>query len=195
MRFEISPGFAEYHRDAAAALFWQAFGTKLRPSLGDGDRALRFIARGLRSDFAFSAVSDAGQLLGVAGIKTERGGLLTVNYGALRADYGTVGAVWRSVVLDMFDRKLEPGVLQMDGIFVSEEARGLGVGTALLDAVIWTARMNRCAHVRLDVVSQNPRARALYERYGFRQVGTLKAGIAAPLLGFEEAATMIYEVS
>ena len=55
--------------------------------------------------------------------------------------------------------------------------------------------MSRCAHVRLDVVAQNPRARALYERYGFRQVGTLKAGIAAPLLGFEEAATMIYEVS
>ena len=55
--------------------------------------------------------------------------------------------------------------------------------------------MNRCAEVRLDVVAENPRARALYERYGFREVGTVQAGILAPLLGFREAATMTLDVS
>ncbi|MEM6897139.1 MAG: N-acetyltransferase, partial [Pseudomonadota bacterium] len=64
MKFTVTPGFQEHHREAVAALFWQAFGAKLVPSLGDDDRALAFIARGLRSDFAFSAVAEDGTLLG-----------------------------------------------------------------------------------------------------------------------------------
>ena len=195
MKFTVTPGFQEHHREAVAALFWQAFGAKLVPSLGDDDRALAFIARGLRSDFAFSAVSEDGTLLGAAGIKTARGGFMTGNFNDLRAVYGAFGALWRGAILNQFERPLKDGVLQMDGIFVDAEARGLGVGTQLLDAVVWTARMNRCAEVRLDVVAENPRARALYERYGFREVGTVQAGILAPLLGFREAATMTLDVS
>ena len=195
MKFNVQPGFREEHRAEVAQLFWQAFEGKLRPSLGSDERALRFIASGLRPDFAFTAVSEDGQLLGAAGIKTEKGGFLTGSFGELRAVFGTWGAIWRGTILDQFERKLEPGVLQMDGIFVDEAARGLGVGTALLDAVVWTARMNRCARVRLDVVAENPRARALYERYGFTEVGQLKAGILAPLMGFKEATTMTLPIS
>ncbi|MEM1237860.1 MAG: GNAT family N-acetyltransferase [Pseudomonadota bacterium] len=195
MKFAVEPGFREHHRAEVALLFWQAFEGKLRPSLGSDARALRFIEAGLRPDFAFTAVSEEGALLGAAGIKTSKGGFLTGTFADLREVYGTVGAFWRGTILDQFERSLEPGVLQMDGIFVDEAARGLGVGTALLDAVVWTARMNRCDRVRLDVVTENPRARALYERYGFNEVGRMKAGIMAPLLGFKEAATMVLPVS
>ncbi|MEM6727120.1 MAG: GNAT family N-acetyltransferase, partial [Pseudomonadota bacterium] len=195
MKFTVSPGFQERHREEIAALFWQAFGPKLAPSLGTDARALAFIAQGLRPEFAFSAVTDHGALIGAAGIKTAKGGFFTGNYSDLRALYGTFGALWRGAILDQFERPLEEGTLQMDGIFVDEGARGMGVGTALLDAVVWTARMNRCARVRLDVVRENARARALYERYGFEEVGKLRAGILAPLLGFREAATMAYALA
>ncbi|MEM1151570.1 MAG: GNAT family N-acetyltransferase [Pseudomonadota bacterium] len=195
MKFNVSPGFQERHRSEVAALFLEAFGTKLAPSLGSGEQAQEFVARGLRPNFAFTAVAEDGTLLGAAGIKTEKGGFLTANFSDLRAIYGPFQAIWRGVVLDQFERSLEAGVLQMDGIFVAEGARGMGVGTALLDAVVWTARMNRCGLVRLDVVAENPRARALYERYGFREVGVLKAGLLAPLLGFKEAATMVFDVN
>jgi len=195
VKFAVNPGFQERHREKTAALFWQAFGSKLAPSLGNDSRALAFIARSLRPDFAFTAVAETGALLGAAGIKTEKGGLLTANYNDLRAVYGALGALWRGAILDQFERKLEPGVLQMDGIFVAQDARGMGVGTALIDAVVWTARMNRCAQVRLDVVADNPRARELYEHYGFHEVGRVKSGILAPVLGFQEATTMALEVS
>ncbi|MEM8592869.1 MAG: GNAT family N-acetyltransferase [Pseudomonadota bacterium] len=191
----MEPGFQERHRPEVAALFWQAFREKLAPSLGNDDRALTFIARGLRPDFAFSAITEDGRLVGAAGIKTEKGGFLTGSYNELRTVYGTLSAIWRAAILDQFERKLQPGVLQMDGIFVAEEARGMGVGSALLDAVTWTARMNRCTEVRLDVVNNNPRAKALYTRYGFRDVSVVKTGLLAPVMGFREATTMALSVS
>ncbi|MEL6609430.1 MAG: GNAT family N-acetyltransferase, partial [Pseudomonadota bacterium] len=104
--------------------------------------------------------------------------------------YGPVQALWRGAILEQFERKLRPGILQMDGIFVRETARGQGVGSALLEAVVWTARMNRCDAVRLDVIDTNPRARQLYERQGFRAVGEVRAGLLAPVLGFRTATIM-----
>ena len=195
MNFTVTPGFQECHRADVAVLFWQAFGAKLTPSLGSDERALMFIERALRSDFAFTAVAEDGRLLGAAGIKTDKGGFLTAQYKDLRTVYGVIGAVWRGVILDQFERPVQPGILQMDGIFVDASARGLGVGTKLLDAIIWTARMNRCTAVRLDVVEDNPRARALYERYGFKPTGEVNSGVMAPLMGFRSATTMMLPVS
>ncbi|MEL6915288.1 MAG: GNAT family N-acetyltransferase [Pseudomonadota bacterium] len=193
MSVTVAPGFKEEHRAEVARLFLEAFGPKLAPALGTDPRAAAFIARCLRPGFAFSA-SEGGRLLGVAGIKTARGGLITASYADLRASYGPLSALWRGAILDLFERKLEPGVLQMDGIFVCETARGQGVGSKLLDAVLWTARMNRYAEVRLDVIDSNARARALYERYGFEEIGRMRAGLLAPLMGFREATTMAMPV-
>jgi ribosomal protein S18 acetylase RimI-like enzyme len=56
-------------------------------------------------------------------------------------------------------------------VAVAEAARGRGVGTALLDAT--EARWPKARYVFLCVSDFNVRARALYERHGYRLVGTL----------------------
>ena len=56
-------------------------------------------------------------------------------------------------------------------IAVAPEARGLGVGSALLDAA--EARFPGARWMFLCVSSFNARARALYERHGYRAVGEL----------------------
>jgi len=56
-------------------------------------------------------------------------------------------------------------------VAVVESERGRGVGTALLDAA--EARYPRARFVFLCVSDFNTRARALYERHGYRLVGTL----------------------
>lgn len=56
-------------------------------------------------------------------------------------------------------------------IAVAEAERGRGVGKALLDAT--EARAPKARYVFLCVSSFNPRARALYERHGYRLVGEL----------------------
>jgi [ribosomal protein S18]-alanine N-acetyltransferase len=55
------------------------------------------------------------------------------------------------------------------------EARGKGVGTALIDAVEALARRRRCQFLRLEVHTSNHSAIRLYERLGYRQIGFLKS--------------------
>ena len=67
-------------------------------------------------------------------------------------------------------------------IGVVTEARGNGIGSALLDALLTLARGQGYRAVSLSVDRQNP-ARRLYERKGFRD-----AGISAPT---DSSVTMI----
>ncbi len=66
-----------------------------------------------------------------------------------------------------------PGGLQADvlTIAVRESHWGLGIGSALLDALIGAARERDCAEVFLEVRADNPRAHGLYLRRGFEEIG------------------------
>ena len=55
---------------------------------------------------------------------------------------------------------------ELEDLFVSEEARGQGLGRALVQAVIDAARERGCRRVQLDVNDAN-RALGLYESFGF----------------------------
>jgi ribosomal protein S18 acetylase RimI-like enzyme len=56
-------------------------------------------------------------------------------------------------------------------VWVAPEARGRGVGAALLDAAITWARARKAAEVRLDVTAGDGAAARLYRRMGFVDVG------------------------
>jgi len=66
-----------------------------------------------------------------------------------------------------------PGGLQADvlTIAVRESCWGLGIGSALLEALIEAARERDCAEVFLEVRADNPRAHGLYQRRGFAEIG------------------------
>jgi ribosomal protein S18 acetylase RimI-like enzyme len=54
------------------------------------------------------------------------------------------------------------------------EARGKGVGTALIDAAEAAARQRRCQSLRLEVRTDNDSAIRLYEHLGYSRVGPVK---------------------
>jgi ribosomal-protein-alanine N-acetyltransferase len=56
-------------------------------------------------------------------------------------------------------------------IAVAEDYWGRGVGSALLAALIQAARDRGCTEVFLEVRKDNPRARGLYLRRGFEEIG------------------------
>jgi ribosomal protein S18 acetylase RimI-like enzyme len=58
----------------------------------------------------------------------------------------------------------------LTGMYVREAARGTGLASALVEAVIERAR-GRAIFVELSVVTDNERARRLYERHGFEIYG------------------------
>ena len=92
---------------------------------------------------------------------------------ALDPDYVTLVARAAGALLGF--ARLHPrgvaGSPYLASIAVAPEARGLGVGSALLDAA--EARFAGTRWMFLCVSSFNARARALYERRGWRAVGDL----------------------
>ena len=90
----------------------------------------------------------------------------------------------------LLERKEDPSGLLMDGIAVSAQARGQGVGTRLLAAIEDHARVLGKTSIRLDVIDTNPDARRLYERVGYRAVRTTGVGPFRPLFQFRSTTEM-----
>ncbi len=190
MSMVIEAGFREDERAVAAQLYWQAFGAKLGKVLGPSSRAIPFLTAVMDPDFAIVARDAGGQLLGMAGFKTPEGGLINGGLRDMARHYGWFGTAWRAVLLSALERDPEAGVLQMDGIFVAQAARGKGVGGQLLDAVTARAAELALRVVRLDVIDTNPRARALYERKGFLAMTRSHTGPLRHIFGFRSALRM-----
>ncbi|MEU6661437.1 GNAT family N-acetyltransferase [Streptomyces sp. NPDC046821] len=64
-------------------------------------------------------------------------------------------------------------VRQIQGLVVAEEARGAGVGRALIRASVDHARASGARRLTLRVLGHNKPARALYESEGFAVEGVL----------------------
>lgn len=194
MTIRIEHGLRPAHLACAVAGFWDAFARKLRYPLGPRRKALVFLERVMDPGHAISAVSERGGFLGVAGFKTPEGAFVGGGLRDMAEVYGWFGALARGPLASLLERGCEDGTLLMDGVFVRREARGLGVGTALLDAVERHAAARGLARVRLDVIDTNPRARALYERRGFRARGRESTGPFRHVFGFESATVMVKTV-
>ncbi len=189
--FHIEHGFRPQHRQSAATGYWAAFSGKLQILLGPNEKAIPFISSVLDPSHAISAVSEDGKLLGIAGFKTATGAFVGGGFKELIASYGMLGAIARGILASALERSIKPGTLLMDGIFVQREARGLGVGTALLKAIEHHAKTLGLTKVRLDVIDTNPHAKRLYERSGFRAEAVQSTGIFRPVFGFRTATTMV----
>jgi ribosomal protein S18 acetylase RimI-like enzyme len=69
----------------------------------------------------------------------------------------------------------EPGVAHLYAMWVAPHARGVGVGGALVDAVVAWARDRGCARLVLSVTETNEAARHFYEACGFADTGERRA--------------------
>ncbi|MBI1776707.1 MAG: GNAT family N-acetyltransferase [Proteobacteria bacterium] len=65
-------------------------------------------------------------------------------------------------------------VLSVQGVGVLAEHQGLGIGQAMLAALLGWARRHEVRRIALSVREDNVRAEALYRRIGFEREGTLR---------------------
>jgi GNAT superfamily N-acetyltransferase len=77
----------------------------------------------------------------------------------------------------------EPEVVELIGMFVRPQARGRGVGEAVIDAIAEWARHQGASTVHLWVTETNKHARLLYERCGFTATAERQPLPSNPALG------------
>jgi [ribosomal protein S18]-alanine N-acetyltransferase len=84
-----------------------------------------------------------------------------------------------------------PGVDEMHllNLTVAPDRQGRGLGRGLLDALVAECRRARHAALWLEVRESNPRARSVYRRYGFEEIG-LRRGYYPAVGGREDAIVM-----
>jgi RimJ/RimL family protein N-acetyltransferase len=93
---------------------------------------------------------------------------------AVRTDGGVIGtAQWRRSPYQT--RRV---LAELDRVAVVENARGAGVGWALVEAIAADAQDNGVELLSLEVRGNNHGAIALYERLGFRRAGLLPNAVA-----------------
>ena len=91
-------------------------------------------------------------------------------------------------------REVDNNRFLLDGICVAPDARSMGIGSALMDAICAEATARGYGAVRLDVVDTNWRAKDLYERLGFVFEKTTNIGLLRFAVGFRSATTMIKQL-
>lgn len=187
-------GLPDPLRAAAARLYWQAFGAKLGRVMGPEALALRWLQDAIMPDHAVVALSDEGALLGLAGFRSPRGSFAATDLATLARAYGRIGALWRWGALWCLSREVDNDRFLFDGICVERGQRGQGLGSALIAAAADLAAARGYRELRLDVIDTNLRARALYERLGFRAAGVQRLGPLRHLFGFDAAVTMVRPV-
>lgn len=192
--YTLQIGLPANLRTDAARLYWQAFGSKLGFVMGPEPRALAYLSQVIRGDHAIVAVSEEGQLLGLAGFKTPQGSFASGGQGQLRESYGTLGGLWRARLLTWLSSEIDDNNFLLDGLCVAAHMRSQGLGTALLSAISAEARARGYPAVRLDVVETNTRAQALYQRLGFVVTQRQNIGVLHHVFGFTQAITMVRKV-
>lgn len=167
MKLEHARSLSPSDRHAAAELYWLAFGSKLARVLGPKQKAIAFIERVLDPQHVLLARDAGGAVIGLAGFRTAQGAFVGGDRADLGAIYGRVGGLWRAACLHLLSRDVVEEGIVVDGLSVRPEARGQGIGAALLETLCMEAQARGHRAIRLDVVEENLRARALYERLGF----------------------------
>lgn len=190
MKVRLLQGLTADQRAEAAALYWRAFGAKLGRVMGPEVKAMAFIERVIDPAHMIAAVDARGHVLGVIGFRTVEGSFVGGDRADLRAVYGRFGAFWRGLALQALAQDLAQGTLCVDGFAVTEPMRGRGLGAALIEALCAEAQARGYRVLRLDVVDENLRAKALYHRLGFAVTGRVDRWLTAAIFGYRTAVAM-----
>lgn len=194
----VSRGISPETTDAVARLLLAAFPLKVRHELAPStpEQGCRLIAASIEPSLGWVALGGGGITLGVIGVDTREAHFQRHRYRVLAREFGYAAAIprWLMATVERVLTRPQRRQWRVAVLAVSEEARGLGVGTRLLDAVIEAAREADMRTVGLEVVDSNDRALRLYERMGFRRAFTLPTGWFTSRAGYRAVRFMVLDL-
>ncbi len=116
-------------------------------------------------------------------LAAHHGDRATVGQDSLRADLfasppwavalvaeGDGGILGYALLVRLYRAQFARRIMDLHHLFVAPEARGRGVGVALVHAAAREAEAQGCAHLAVGTDPDNHRAQAFYRRLGFEDV-------------------------
>jgi ribosomal protein S18 acetylase RimI-like enzyme len=100
--------------------------------------------------------------------------------------FGAVAVYRRAMTgpVNLLDEHLPEGCYYISDISVRPEFRGKGIGSKLIASAEKEAVAEGCRTIRLAVWYDNPAAKRLYERLGFREYGRREGRYRGRFVGF-----------
>lgn len=169
--------------EQAALLFYNSLIEKFAPILNSQEKALEVLKSSFISDMCIVAIHE-NKLVGLVGMQTTKQGFIEPDFKAMQKVYGFWGAWIRLAKLALLHHKAKGDELYIDGIVVADEMRGRGVGSKLFEQVVEHAKKENLEYITLEVIDTNPKAKALYERLGFKVQSSRSLFPYNKLLGF-----------
>lgn len=174
--------------DEVAGVLEDAFAEKIAHELHprSPEQLRRILLGSLDPACCIAAFDEDGSVVGLAGVAAPGRPFMHLTFGLLRREFGVVGATprWLYSLVELVAVPRRQRSRRVEVLAVREDARGRGIGSALIAAAVERAAGEGADRVLLEVVDTNGRARALYERLGFRCVRTVRSGVLTGGAGY-----------
>lgn len=171
----VRRGITPAQAQAAAGLYWQAFGGQMLPLPVRADRGQALLLRRLYPFRALSAEAD-GRLVGLIGLRDTAGGLFGPTPADIRDIWPGIGGGVLSALSRLHRAGPASAELVIDGIVVAPTWRGQGIGAALVRAAMTEAAARGFPGLRAEVAPRNRAGLALYQSLGFTQIARARMG-------------------
>lgn len=189
----VQIGIPNTLKDQVSSLYAEAFERKFIKIVADKHTMSKLFIENMNENCGLCVIED-DEIIGVAGFHVGHHALLGFEMKTFIREFGYIKGLFKCLMILLFyNRKpTHEKELLMDGIVVNKDHRGKGIGTKLFDALEKYAIDNGYTQIRLEVIRENPKAKDLYTRLGFKPTRVEQMPrFIADLIGVSAVTTMI----
>ncbi|MEM7670852.1 MAG: GNAT family N-acetyltransferase [Pseudomonadota bacterium] len=154
----------------------------LKRAIGDAGMREDLLGSPIRRDRICAAIS-GDEVIGVLSYRMDGAGAIRPDWARFSARFGLLEGTLRFLATQATLFRGRTHDLYIEGFAVSAEARGLGIGRALLDWLSAEVGRQGKAAWRTEMPETHADAARAYERFGARRIRSVPLGPAAWLVG------------
>jgi len=186
---EIKQGLPAKLIKQAIELYYNSLHQKLKPVFGNKDSAVSYLINNIDPTKCIFAI-DNEEVIGILGIQDINGSFLTPSFSQMVRKYGFFSSLFRFLLLILMNYDIKPNELHLDGIAVSPNKRGQGIGSRLISEFENYAGQRNIQLISLEVINTNPDAKKLYNRLGFKEIKSSSVWPFTKIFGFSSSTLM-----